>query len=794
MLNPRWRKILRDLWNNKTRTILVVLSIAVGVAAIGMVAATYSIITNELPGAYAQVNPTSANLFTTAFDDDMIRVVRNLGILRDVEGRYTLRVSVKTGPDTQRDLNINVIPDFQNIRINKITSETGAWPPGKGEILIERASLALLQAKVGDTLPVETSDGRQRNLKIVGLAHDLTGPAGTFTNRASGYVTFDTLEMLGYPKLYNELLISVDGNPPARATVNKIANQVADKIQKSGRTVYSIVLSNPGRLWFESFITPMASILGILGVVILLMSGLLVINTISALMAQQIRQIGIMKAIGARTGQIMWMYLVYMLVIGLVALAIAIPLGNLFARASVTLLTRIINFDIPSFKVPVQVVYLQLFLSIFVPVAAASLPILASTRITVREAISDYGLTKTNFGRSIFDRLVGAIRGLPRPLLLSLRNTFRQKTRLSLTLATLAIGSAIFIAVLSTYVSLTNTLDQALRYYGFDVVVQFSRPYRIEQIASEVQNTPGVVRAETWDFINARALLPDGTESDNLLLVAPSTETTLINPQILDGRWLKPKDQDAIVINSEVLRIIPGIKVGDRITLNIDERKNDWTVVGIIQSVLTGPTAYANYPYYSQALGRYGMASSAYIKVQNPDRRFQALVSRLAEDRLERAGLKVGSTQTVAELRGTAIRQYNVIFIFLMLMAALLTFVGGLGLAGTMSLNVMERTREIGVLRAVGASNGSVMQIVIFEGILIGILSWLIGIFLAVPISRLLGNAVGNGFLGKPLPFTYSFFGVFVWFIVVLVLSTIASYVPARKAVLLTVRDILAYE
>lgn len=794
MFYPRWRKILRDLWTNKTRTILVVLSIAVGVAAIGMVAGTYSIITRELPGAYALVNPASANLFTAPFDDEVLRIIRNLGILREAEGRYTLRVSMQTGPKSERDIILNVISDFNDIQIDKVYSQSGAWPPAKGEILIERSALALLNAKLGDTITVTAPNGRERSLKISGLTHDLTIPSGTFTNQVNGYITFDTLDLLNYPRLYNELLVTVDGSPPERAYVNQIANQVANKIQKGGRAVYATVLSNPGRLWFESYITPLASILGILGVVILLMSALLVINTISAVVSQQIRQIGIMKAIGGRAGQITWMYLISMLIIGLIALLIAIPLGNLWTRMSVQLLTGIINFDLPSMSVPRQVLYLQLALSLVVPVLAALAPILTAARITVREAISDYGLSKTNFGSGFFDRLIGSIRGLPRPLLLSLRNTFRQKSRLILTLITLAFGSAIFIAVISVYAGLTNMLERALTYYNFDVVVQFSRSYRIEQIASEIKDLPGVVKAETWDARNVRAVLSDGSESDNITLIAPPVNTSLLNPSILQGRWLEEDDQDAIVINTDVLRLVPGLKVGDRITLNLDDKKTSWEIVGIIRSVLSGPTTYTNYPYYASIIGQYGLASAAYVKVQNQADDFQALMSRMLEEDFEKAGLKVGSTQTVADLRRTAVSQYNVIFVFLSLMAVLLTVVGGLGLTGTMSLNVLERTREIGVLRAVGASNGAVLQIVILEGILIGVISWLIGMALAVPLSWILGNAVGTGFLREALPLTYSFNGALTWFFVVILLATIASYLPARRAVRLTVRDILAYE
>lgn len=794
MLSPRWRKVLRDLWSNKTRTLLVILSIAVGVAAIGMVAGTYSIISRELPEAYQRVNPSSANIFASPFDDELIRVLRNLGLASEIEGRYSLRTSIISDPQKEVDLYLTVFPDFSNIRIDKVYPESGNWPPEKGEVLIERSALPLINAKVGDRIMIETPDGRLRDLKISGLAQDITKPAGTFTNRVAGFITFETLESLGIFRQYNELLLTVEGDPPKQEEVYAVANEIADKIRKSGRTVFSVVLTNPGRLWFEVFMTPLTSLLGILGVIILLMSSLLVINTISALVSQQIRQIGIMKAVGGRSHQIILMYLVSMIITGLVALLIALPLGILWTRAAVGILTGIINFTITDFQPSQQVILIQVFLSLVVPILAAIIPITKGARITVREAISDYGLTKVRYGRGFIDRMVSEIRGLPRPMLLSLRNTFRQKVRLILTLITLAFGSAIFVAVLSVYSSLTTTLDQALRYYNFDLLVQLNRPYRIEQISSALSSLAGVQIGETWDANPTRIVFEDGSQSDNIVLVAPSRQTSLIEPTVLAGRWLEPGDEDAIVINTDVLRLAPDLKVGDRITLNIQEKETTWEIIGIIRSVLSGPTAFTNYSYYSRVLGRYGLASSAYIKVQFDNPEFQQVMAKLTQDHFERLGIKVGSISTVAELRSTAIQQYNVIFIFLILMAILLTIVGALGLTGTMSLNILERTREIGVIRAIGASNSAILQIVIVEGILIGVLSWLIGIFLAVPISWLLGNVLGSGFLQEPLRFSYSLNSAFIWFLVVILLASLASYFPARKAVLLTVRDILAYE
>jgi putative ABC transport system permease protein len=358
----------------------------------------------------------------------------------------------------------------------------------------------------------------------------------------------------------------------------------------------------------------------------------------------------------------------------------------------------------------------------------------------------------------------------------------------------LTLGSAIFIAVLSVYAGMMTTLNEALDYYGFDLMVSFSRPYRIEQIETELRDVPGIVSAENWGFTSTRIVNDDGSETNTIIFVAPPPDTKLINPVVLAGRWLLPEDNQAVVINTEVLREAPDVRVGDNITLNIRGTSRTWHVVGIVRSVMTGPMMYTNYPYFSQINGRYGLASSIYLATEKHDLAYQEEMAKTLESHFERVGINVASTNNVSELRATAINQFNVIFMFLFMMAILLTIVGAFGLAGTMSLNVLERTREIGIMRAIGASNGAVMQIVIVEGILMGLISWFFGSILAYPLGILLSKIMGQGFLGSPITYTYSIAGAMLWLFVVVVLGFIASLLPAQKATRVPVRDVLAYE
>lgn len=155
--------------------------------------------------------------------------------------------------------------------------------------------------------------------------------------------------------------------------------------------------------------------------------------------------------------------------------------------------------------------------------------------------------------------------------------------------------------------------------------------------------------------------------------------------------------------------------------------------------------------------------------------------------------IKVGSASSTGAMRVAILNQFNVIIAFLLLMAVLIAIVGGLGLAGTMSINVLERTREIGVMRAIGATSRSVRGIVIREGLVIGVLSWLIGAALAVPINRLLSDAIGDMLLQEPLFYTFGWLGLAIWLGLILAIAALASALPAWRAARLTVREVLAY-
>ncbi len=794
MLSTRWYKVLRDLWANKTRTILVVLSIAVGVFAVGMIGGSNEIMSNDLNESYATANPASATLYVEPFDDELVQTVRGMREIGEAEGRSSTSVRVKVGTDQWRKVDLFAIADYDNIRVNKFSPESGTWPPAKGEVLLERTSLTFLNLKIGDTLVVETSTGKQRELRVAGTVHDLNLPPSNFMGQGFGYVNFDTMETLGQPNSLNQLNILVAQNALDKKHVQEVVNKVRDKVQKGGKTVNSAWVPDPGVHPMSSALQAFSLLLDAMGLLSLLLSGFLVINTINALLAQQVRQIGVMKAVGARQGQVVGIYLATVMLFGLLALAIGVPLGWLGARTMGAYTAGLMNIDVASIDLNPQVAMIQVAVGLFVPLLAAAYPILSGTRVSVREAISDYGVGNGQYGNGLIDHLLGRVRGVPRPLLLSVRNTFRRKGRLLLTLATLTLAGAVFISVFSVNDSALSSLDEAFQYFNFDVEVGFNRTYRVEQVEQVAMSVPDVLRVESLRITNARRMRDDGSDGVNTPVFAPSPGTNMIQPTLLQGRWLLPEDENALVINTDVLKEEPDIKVGDEIVLKIGDRESTWKVVGLVKGVMSGRMAFTNFDYLNLVTRDVGHAGRLWVQTKSHGDAYQAQVAKSLEEAFKSNRVQVSSAMTTGNSRKTSESNFLILVVFLLIMAALMAVVGGLGLMGTMSLNVLERRREIGVMRAVGAPNGAIRQIVLLEGIAIGVLSWLVGVVVSLPLGKPLSDSIGTAFAGAPLNYTFSTTGTLIWLGAVVIISTLACLAPTISATRLSVREVLAYE
>ncbi|MEM7134634.1 MAG: FtsX-like permease family protein [Chloroflexota bacterium] len=795
-----WRYIWRGLWFNKTRTVLVVLAIAIGLLAFGAIAGAANTLNRELPINYSAVNPANITLHTSFVDDKQVDALQRMPQVADAEGRHRSIIRYQKVSGEWADLQLFSLDDYAASQINKVYPQSGTWPPIERQFLIERNSLPLLDSASKEWLTVEGPHETIRTAPIVGLLHDMNQPPAQITGVPYAYVTRDTLEWLGLSENYNEVHLVISGDATDRAYVEGIAQDATDKVERAGGTVFWTELIDPSQHFSQEFLPTILIILGILGVLALILSGFLVINVITAILTQQQRQIGVMKAMGARTDQIVRLYLIMVAFLGSIALVMAVPLGALGAQVFSRFVAGQLNFDINSFEISPIILALELVVGLLAPVLAALIPVLGSARITVREAIQDTGLEQNSgASQSLTARLQSIQERLrvSRPLGISLRNTFRRQGRLARTLVPLMLGGAIFMSVLSLRASLFNTLEETLTSQGFDVQIQLDQPYNIARIAQIVTPVEGIAALESWDLRQGIHIYPDGTEGDDLRLYALPIDTQIFEPNLVQGRWLEPTDHRGVIVPSGLLASEPTVSLGAKMTIKIGDEENRWEVIGVNQAFqppIAPSVLYVNQQDFWQVAGYHKQVDTVRIITEEHDSDTLSTVAQSVEKRLNQAGMEVRSTRTAAEDRTIFTERFNIITVILMMMAFLLATVGSLGLMATMSINVLERRREIGVMRAIGASDRSVLQIYIVEGALIGLLSWGGALLLSQPMSRLMSWRIGMTFAKLPLSYLFDLSAPLLWLVIVVAVSSLASLIPARNAASLSVRETLAYE
>jgi putative ABC transport system permease protein len=445
----------------------------------------------------------------------------------------------------------------------------------------------------------------------------------------------------------------------------------------------------------------------------------------------------------------------------------------------------------------------ELLMGILIPLLVALDPILRTTRTTVRETINDYGTSKESFGSRGLDSWLGKIRGIDNTLILAIRNTFRRRGRLMLTLGLLAAAGAMFITGLNVKTGWETYLSDAASYRNYDLEIRFNSPQSEEQIRSILADIPDATVIEPWNLTPAAIYRPDGLDivrtypdggHGSFSLRSAPPESTLMETPVISGRWLQAGDTDSVVLNQMAAALYPNVKVGDSIRMTVNGKTVTLKVVGIIRQILTPSTAYVIPSLYADATGQsLQQVNAVRIVTSQHDAATIGTTSAAIENALfaQNISMKVVISETMLE---GATSGHVYIFIFaLILISVVMAVVGVLGLMSSMSTSVIERTREFGIMRAIGAKSKAILRNVISEGIFIGLMSWIIAVPLSLPLSWGVDYLVGMLSFRSPLPLILSPWAVFGWLLLVVLGAMAASFYPAKQASRLTIRETLAY-
>jgi putative ABC transport system permease protein len=524
-----------------------------------------------------------------------------------------------------------------------------------------------------------------------------------------------------------------------------------------------------------------------------------VASSMDAMLSRQIRDIGVMKAVGATRRNVAALYGTSVLLLGAAATAVAMGPAAFLARKSATMIGGRLNLSLETLQIPHWVFVVLWVAGTLVPLFAALIPIRRVARSTVRQAMDGGGspgaAKPTEISR--LNRWATAL-GLSRPMLLGLRNVGRRRYRLALTVALLAAGGGVFTMSSNIVRGWDRSLARIIAARRYQILVRCSTAPGPEVLRA-LARVSGVTKVECIatgpaavtgeDELGVDHAYPDhGHGSSFLAGVAP--DTTLLQLPIQEGRWLRGGDDDAIVLTPHGRRNFPQAQVGDRIRLSVLGKTSMWTIVGRVEEFGPAPMGYVTSEAFARFVRPDHAPSELWIATSAAGTETVSAVARL----LDETGTPVEMIMPTETLRSILGDHLQILFGAFTVMALVMAGAGAIALSSTINIEVLQRTREFGVLKAIGATPGQIRRMIMSEGLLVGLMGAAGAFVLGVVLTVAVGRALGAFAFGAPLFVLISPGPALAWSVLTIGLSVAASVLPARRAARLTVREALIAE
>ena len=774
------KKAIRDVTRRKLRTALTVLGIAIGVTGLTAIAMASGQFTSGLDNLNDTTGQPDIQFFvapTTAPVADVLSRQPNV----DVAATETYAATRWAIPSGHEPLAITGLADFQNPRFQKFTIAAGTQP-GPGQILMESSDTAVTPFKVGDTITLQVGTGT-RQLVVSGLAHTPGAASPTFTRRASGYMQESDLQSLLHVNGSNLALVRLHDYGQRAAT----AVQLGGVLQSQGVVVLQSAVGRDVSGGSSSIITGIFTIMQALSVLALLLSVFLLLSTISTLIAEQVPVMGTMKAIGASGGRVLRNYLMGVAIYGVagtvIGIAVGIGLGDMLYRYFAVNL----GMDPSAIQIGPSLFIQAVLVGVGIPLAAAALPVFLGTRVTVKQALSGYGIANGQRRRGVWSAAVRGLLGfLPQTVQVGLRGLFRRRTRSLLTVAALAVTGAAFLAVQTTTSSWNAALGDV--FTGFDVYANLDNPQPYGSVQPTLAAVPGVARMEPL----SQTLVQ--TKWGRTLLTGVSADPVLYQQHVVSGRWITDADQGAALISQDAAQK-SGLKVGDTIDFHTDLHRASWRIVGISRDLQNPTGAGVIITTRAQANAFNGLPADYFqtLLVSSTSSR-QADVDALAR----RVDATLGGTPAQATVFTTnQLVQGNqstflILYALFYSVVAIVALVGAIGLFNALAMGVLERRREIGILRSMGATGRRVAQVFWTEGVGLGLVSWVIALAIGIPAAYGFLQFVGAVLLA--VPFVFNPASILAMLVFIVAVASVATVGPVWSASRIRIAETLRYE
>lgn len=804
------KKALNDLWLYKTRSFIVIFSIALGVAGLGTVITAYAILRTDLNANYLNTRPASATLVTKGnLSPALVQKITQRPDIEVAELRKRIWGRMEVRRNQWIPLLLFVVTDFDNMRMATFKLQSG-HKPGLNEMLIERDSERFISRAKASKMRIRLGEGKLQTISITGKVHDPGQAPARMERLVYGYISKETYHKLVQKPLLNVLQIRVAQNADSKVHIRQVVSQVKKQLTQNAQTVKYTRVPEPNEHPHQWQVNALLMLIGSIGLLAFVLSGVLVASIVSFLVGRQIQQIGVMKAIGASRFQVMRLYYLMVLILGVTALLFAIPLSIWAGKAFSQFTAMQLNFDILTKAAPYWVYLVLLSIGVLFPVLVATVPVLKGTRISAREAMNYYGLSNNATKISILVRKWAFLSSITK---LSVRNAFRQKWRPALTIATLALGFALYMVSLNVRESLNYLLDSSAASKNYDMHYRLGQWYPKNRLTKALTGISGIKKATFLKSTQAHIQFNNHT-SNPIKLIVPKVGDQTLKLEVIQGNWLDNTTPNQLVINGRLQVLFPDLGVGSKVKLVLNNQIVNFTITGLVKE-FRGETLYISEATYSHLFGKGKLTNNVFIVMKNPPKETagglhgfvshlhgnapdtkkqqqgMAKLSRAIEQHWQQAGIEVAGASIKKEELGIVKAHLNILTFMVLAGAILALTVGALSLVLTINLNIAERTREIGVMRAIGASAKTIFNMLWAENLLIGMVSIAIGALLSFPLGIAIAGFLGNLIFETPLDYKISIPGSLSVIFIMLVFVRIALALPRRSLHKASLREAL---
>jgi ABC-type antimicrobial peptide transport system permease subunit len=771
------RKAIADVTRRRLRTILVVLGIAIGV--LGLTAISIASDALNASFSFSQNRSSSPDLSfgVQAVDPSLeptLAAVPNVKAVQ-IDTQYSTRWHVSPVPIR---MGIVAYTNFQQVKINTFELNAGRLP-GPGEIVMESSDRALQNFALGDTVTIETAQGLKQ-LRIVGTVRTLGLPSAGFLSFSTAYMSADALSQLTGISSANDIEVQVQN----ASQVNSTARELANFLRNQHVTIVSASTSgiNSDQIATNAVFT----ITRVLAIIALLLTSFLIINTVSTLIAEQTKIIGTMKAIGGSRSKVIRSYLLSVALYGIVGTVLGIGLGIFAGYQFLMFLGNLFTVDLGSFQVAPSALLIGIAVGIGVPIAAAIIPLWLGTKISVREAMTSYGVSNGKHGAPR-SRIGQRLTWVPQTAWLGMRGIFRKRGRAILTLLALMLSGIAFMSVQITSNSFDQFLNQLLGTYHLDARVS-TKPQLYDQIKAQMLAVPNVVRVERLENLIVK------TRQGSFDLTGVEADTQLYQYHLIAGRWLLGDEPGALVI-SDVASGKLGLKVGEKVTFSDATDMATWKIIGEVSDQNdafaggVGITTIDNFHSFERVSTN--LAQGFMIQARDHSPQAVNSMANTLDGTLTHAGLSP-SIETEQQIVARNQNQFQVLTAILYIVSVIIALVGILGLFNTLTISVLERRREIGILRSMGGTGWRIASVFWMEGISLAVVAWIAAVIVGIPAAYAFVSLIGS--LLVPLPFTFAPVTSGIMLVFILAIATLASFGPALSAARVRVSEMLRYD